>query len=159
VKIGRPANRMEDVWRYVQVGEPDECWPWTAAKRRRGYGTFTLARRNYVAHRIVYQVATGVDPGDRLVCHTCDNPPCCNPAHLFLGTHTDNVRDMLTKGRGRPPHGTRHHGAKLTEEDVREIRRRAATGEKLVTISRDYAVGQPRLSVIVRHPDKAWRHI
>lgn len=98
---GRPTNRPEDLWKYVAVGAPDECWPWTAATRRRGYGIFTVNRRNFVAHRLAFQVATGIDPGELLVCHTCDNPPCCNPAHLFLGTNSDNMRDMVAKGRDR----------------------------------------------------------
>ncbi len=155
---GRPANTLADVWKFVAVGEPDECWPYTGAKRRRGYGAFALNKRSLPAHRAVFQDATGIDPGDRMVCHTCDNPPCCNPAHLFLGTATDNVHDMLSKGRARPPRGEQHHGAKLTVDQVREIRTRRAAGEKLVDIAREYDVGDARLSVIVNHPDKAWSH-
>lgn len=98
---GRPANRLEDLWRYVKIGAPDECWPWQAARRRRGYGTFTVNHRSLVSHRIAYQLATGENPGDLFVCHTCDNPPCCNPAHLFLGTHRENMRDMVSKRRHR----------------------------------------------------------
>lgn len=94
-----------------------------------------------------------------MVCHHCDNPPCCNPAHLFLGTALDNVRDMLNKGRERPAYGRRHHAAKLTEEQVREIRARRARGEKLVDLAEEFHVGGPRLSVITRHPEKAWRHV
>lgn len=157
-RIGRPPNRPADVWRYVQVGGPNECWLWTGATRRRGYGVFSVECRDYVAHRLVFQVATGTDPGDNYVCHKCDNPRCCNPAHLFLGTPTDNVRDMLAKGRARPPRGEQHHSAKLTIEQVRDIRRRRAAGEKLIDLSREFGVGDARLSVIVNHPEKAWRH-
>lgn len=106
---GRPVNQPEDVWRYVAVGAPDECWPWQGATRRRGYGIFSVNHKNYVASRIVYEITTGMPPGSLFVCHRCDNPPCCNPAHLFLGTATDNVRDMLAKGRARPPRGKSHH--------------------------------------------------
>jgi hypothetical protein len=155
---GRPPNPPERLWKYVDERGEDECWLWRGAVRRRGYGVFSLNGRSVVAHRLAYELATGEAPGEKLVCHRCDNPRCCNPAHLFLGTHTDNVRDMLEKGRGRPPRGEQHHSAKLTVTAVREIRRRRAAGEKLVDLAREYGVGDARLSVIVNHPDKAWRH-
>ena len=98
---GRPANRLDDLWKYVKVGGADECWPWQAASRRRGYGIFSVLKKDYVASRVAYQLATGTDPGELFVLHRCDNPPCCNPAHLFLGTHSDNMRDMVAKGRDR----------------------------------------------------------
>jgi hypothetical protein len=151
-------NVPEDVWKFVDKRGEDDCWPWTGARRRRGYGVFTLNSESVVAHRLVYLVATGEDPGDFLVGHKCDNPPCCNPAHLFLGSHTDNVHDMLDKGRARPPRGEAHHTAKLTVEQVREIRRRAARGEKLVVLSAEFGVSDGRLSDIVRYPDLHWSH-
>jgi hypothetical protein len=120
---------------------------------------FTVAFKTHPAHRIAFWSATGIDPGGLMVCHRCDNPPCCNPAHLFLGTHTENVHDMLAKGRTNPPRGERHHGAKLTAEQVREIRTRRAAGETLVDLGREFGVGGARLSVIVNHPDKAWSHV
>lgn len=86
-------------------------------------------------HRVAYALAWG-DPGDLLVCHSCDNKLCCNPSHMFLGTQADNVADMITKGRRvigvvppeRRPRGESHHGAKLTESDVRDIRRAITEG-------------------------------
>lgn len=156
---GRTANRVEDVWKYVDKRGPNDCWPWTAARRRRGYGAFTVARKNLVAHRVAFQAATGIDPADKLVCHSCDNPPCCNPAHLFLGTATENVHDMLAKGRANPPRGENHHGAKLTEEEVREIRRRRAAGEKLIDLAKEFGVADSRLSVLVNHPERNWSHV
>lgn len=158
-RIGRPPNQPADVWRYVDIGAPDECWPWTGGKRRRGYGVFSLNGKSVVAHRLAYELSTGEDPGALIVCHRCDNPPCCNPAHLFLGSYADNVRDMLDKGRARPPRGEAHHGAKLDESVVREIRQRRAAGEKLVDLAREFGIGDSRLSVICNHPDKAWRHV
>lgn len=155
---GRPANALEDVWRWIARGADDECWLWQGAFRGRGYGAFALNRKTLPAHRAAFHAATGIDPAGLLVCHSCDNPSCCNPAHLFLGTHTDNVRDMLAKGRARPPRGEAHHAAKLTVAQVRTIRRRRAAGEKLIDLAREYDVCDGRLSSLCRHPEKNWSH-
>lgn len=81
---------------YKRVGE---CWIWQGARNVLGYGTLTINCRSFVAHRVAYAIHNGRDPGDLLVCHTCDNPPCVNPAHLWLGTAADNIEDMMSKGR------------------------------------------------------------
>jgi hypothetical protein len=90
-------------WNHVAVGGLDECWPWAAAKAD-GYGRFKIEGRLYSAHRIAYTLARGVIPPGTgyhgtIVMHACDNPACCNPLHLKLGTNRDNVRDMVAKGR------------------------------------------------------------
>ncbi len=95
----------EHFWRLVDksAGE-DACWPWTAAKMR-GYGQFWLKDRRVIAHRYAYEAANGSIPEsdvEILVMHLCDNPPCCNPRHLRLGTDADNIADMWNKGRSGP---------------------------------------------------------
>jgi hypothetical protein len=77
-----------------------ECWPWTGTRSPKGYGFIWLDGTNRRVHRVVYELAIGPIPDDMWVLHHCDNPPCCNPAHLWLGTNADNMRDMLAKGRG-----------------------------------------------------------
>lgn len=90
-------------WDKVATGDPEACWPWTGGDRHEfGYGRFHLSnspQRRIWAHRFAFMLATGEDARGMVVMHSCDNPPCCNPAHLSLGTQRDNVADMIAKGR------------------------------------------------------------
>lgn len=88
-------------WGNVRIGARHECWPWTAARHPRGYGHLWIRRRAVNAHRISWVLSHGEIPDGLSVLHHCDNPPCVNPNHLFLGTQQDNVKDMVEKGRWR----------------------------------------------------------
>jgi len=92
---------IERFWARVKKGKPDECWEWTASKNPKGYGWFRPGSKGcpFHAHRIAWRIANGPVPVGLCVLHRCDNPPCCNPHHLFLGTQLDNVRDKVQKGR------------------------------------------------------------
>ncbi len=105
----------------VTQGGPDDCWNWAAGRNSKGYGKFQLNKKTYYAHRVAYFLATGKRPGDRCIIHSCDNPGCCNPAHLRLGTHADNVRDRVERGRGGDQSGENNPAVKLTEKEVLEI--------------------------------------
>jgi len=88
---------------WAKVDRTDDCWLWTACRTTHGYGQFRPERsRGAQAHRVAWELTNGPIPAGMLVLHRCDNPPCVNPAHLFLGTQSDNMRDMYAKGRGRP---------------------------------------------------------
>lgn len=97
------------------------CWLWTASVAGKGYGQIKLPgqRKQMYAHRLSYLIHKGEDPGNKQVCHTCDNPRCVNPEHLFLGTASDNLKDM--KSKGRSTFGEKNARAKLTESDVKQI--------------------------------------
>lgn len=147
----------ERFWAKVDCFGPDDCWPWTAGKRL-GYGRLYVAGRKETAHRLAYALAVGPIPEGLCVLHRCDNPGCCNPAHLFLGTQADNVADMEAKGRAvhrsaRPGEG--HHAARLNAAQAIVIR--AATGMSQRALAREYGVCQQTISDIVRR--RRWAHL
>lgn len=128
---------------WSRVDKSGECWIWTAGKNPRGYGNFMLRRLcPLLAHRFCYTVTHGPIPDGMWVLHRCDNPSCCNPSHLFLGTPQDNSDDMVAKGRGRGGiHlGERNANAKLTAEQVQEIRQLRAAGATLKSLGAQFGV-------------------
>lgn len=107
------------------------CWEWTQGKSDDGYGVLKFDGRHFRAHRLAFTLISGPIPDGMHVCHLCDNPVCCNPQHLWLGTDADNQRDKWAKGRGVVPKlgaGGYHPRAKLTNEQADEIRRIYALG-------------------------------
>lgn len=97
-------DRARQFWDKVE--KTDACWLWQGALTSAGYGCLTVNKRRVYAHRLSYEIATGIHPGNLKVCHNCpggDNPACVNPAHLWLGTDLDNARDRERKGRGVRP--------------------------------------------------------
>lgn len=145
--IRRPLH--ERFWEKVdRSGGDDACWIWTGAIISTGYGSIRIDGRGKLSHRISWELVNGSIPQNKLVLHKCDNPPCVNPEHLFIGTYLDNVVDMYAKRRGR---------AKLTEEKVKEIRRRRAGGESRVVLSREYGVTHAAIYLI--DTGKNWAHV
>lgn len=164
-------------WSKVKVANPSECWEWQAGRIRlagRNYGRFTLNGKEIRAHRFSYLLHTGPILDDLFVCHTCDNPPCVNPAHLWLGTNADNQRDASIKGRSannwRPPKGnahwtryrnqdvpklSNHPRAKLTEAIVTEARKLASEGRQYCHLARSVGATTTSLSYAVKR--KTWK--
>jgi hypothetical protein len=104
--------------RFNPAGQ-HECWPWLSYGDFDGYGLFKARRVVWKATRIAYRLATGCDPGEFNVCHHCDNPPCVNPAHLFLGTEADNAADCMRKRLLNTPAGPRHRSRTRPESIAR----------------------------------------
>lgn len=137
---------------------PDTCHVWTAAKLRTGYGVFSLEGRPQRAHRIAWQLVHGPIPKGLHVCHHCDNPPCVNVRHLFLGTDKDNSDDRAMKGRSRPLKGSRAPSAKLKETDIPRIRALYQTGEfSHRSLAKMFGVSHMAIGDVLRH--KQWGHV
>ncbi len=159
-----------------KIEKRGDCWIWTASTRNKGYGAFSwtdiesgrLIQER--AHRISYRLFTGQIPNNLFVLHTCDNPACCNPDHLFLGTKADNNRDMVEKGRHVPggthcgkhypngnwKHGTEHHGSKLNPDLVRQIREDHKT-MSYSKLMKKYGLSLGCVSKVITR--RTWNHV
>ena len=159
-KARKVASLDVRFWSMVnRTGEAD-CWLWTGHRNDRGYGTINRGRRTaggkpVLAHRLSWELHRGVIPRGLFVCHSCDNPSCVNPSHLFVGTCSDNNADMRMKGRHKI--GSDDPRAKLTESVVREIRRRVASGEPQRHLADEFGVSASTVcSVVAGH---TWKHV
>lgn len=149
-------------WRFITRGAPNDCWEWQGNRNKKGYGIIAEQTGRTLAHRLSWIIHYDPIPGDLRVLHTCDNPPCCNPSHLFLGTQADNVRDMDNKGRRGNGGGTKalgelSHQAKLKSTDIPVIRRLHKEGATYAEIARRYAVSAQSINAIIA--GKTWKHI
>jgi hypothetical protein len=140
------------------------CWVWTGGNREGDYGAFGIMEggkcKQVVASRYSWELHTGQrPPSDLFVCHICDNPPCVNPNHLFLGTTQDNTADRDQKGRGQRPKGELNAMALVTEDDVRRIRELYASGIPPRQINKMYegVIGRTGIRLIIDR--KTWKHI
>ncbi len=144
----------------IDIKGEDECWPWTACIGTWGYGSFWLEGKNLNSSRAAYLLMVCDVPKDKVVCHSCDNPACCNPKHLWIGTQGDNVRDCATKGRAKGHFSeTNHprHLAKLTPEAVIEARRLWKSGVSQSEIARLWKMDSSTISRAVK--GNSWGHI
>jgi hypothetical protein len=131
------------------------CWVWLLSKNRHGYGKVANGRGGWMlAHRLAWQLEHGAIPEGMCVCHSCDNRACVNPAHLFLGTHDDNMLDMRLKGRAVGMAGERNARAKLNSNDVRLIRASKETSRVLADL-----LGVSRAMVCRIRRGNAWRGV
>lgn len=152
----------ERFWDRVSKSDPDSCWEWKSHRQDDGYGCVRTKGNSLLrAHRVAFELTNGPIPEGLFVCHKCDNPPCCNPAHLFAGTCAENNHDKHMKGRQGTDNGAKgeaNHGAKLTEAIVSEIRRRYTQDriyQRLLAV--EYGVSPKEIYRIVNR--LSWRHI
>lgn len=145
-------------WSRVER-EGDGCWEWQGGRFRAQYGRHVSSGPLSQAHRASWIFFNGPIPSGLFVCHRCDNPPCCNPDHLFLGTHQDNMVDCLRKGRAnkRPARGAKNGRAKLTETQVREIRRLSAGGTRNCEIAPMFGISQKTVWGVVNR--QTWSYV
>ena len=169
-KIEWTDEARERFWSCVRRGTADQCWPWLRGVFSTGYGQFRVGKKKVRVHRAAYELTHGPIPDDRIICHICDYKVCCNPAHLFLGTHLDNARDRDRKGRQRcvPPPGRPgelNPSAKLSKEDVAAVRQAQQEGVTQREIAHRFDISQsqvlpddvPRMSMISREMELARR--
>lgn len=154
-----PKKKQESAenrfWKFVKKTE--DCWLWTGTITYRGHGRFRDgSSRNMGAHRFSWELHFGSIPEGLFVCHKCDNPPCVNPNHLFLGTHADNMEDMRKKHRAA--HGENHGTNKLLEKDIYAIRDKLSEGVfTIAEVAKLYGVSPSLVSKISQ--GRIWRHL
>jgi hypothetical protein len=160
----RTVRPVEDRF-WAKVEKTNGCWWWTAGKTRKGYGSFGMGRRSdgkREAHRVAWELTSGPVPVGMCVLHHCDEPGCVNPAHLFLGTRADNMRDAAAKGRlgqQRNPalfQGERSGRAQLTEEIVSAIREDWSNGMTSTALARKYGIARTTAWQVAK--GQRWAH-
>ena len=153
--MANEKSTAERFWSKVEVRSGTECWPWVAATTGGKYGQFVLhGTKHTTAHRAAWLLAVGPIPDGLCVLHRCDNPSCCNPEHLFLGTPHENVSDCISKGRcGRRWKGVNGR-RKLTTDIVRQIR---ADPRVYRLIAAEYGIHQQ--TVVAIRTRRSWRHV
>ena len=139
---------------WSRVEKTPTCWFWRGARFNHGYGKVVRFGKFRLAHRVVYEMTRGPIPDGQLVCHGCDVRLCVNPEHLFVGSTTDNMRDMVHKGRSVHRWGAENPNAKLTLAEVQEIRRRYRWGHGRA-LAREFNIAPTQLREIVR--GESWR--
>jgi hypothetical protein len=151
-------EELERFEKYVQKDPVSGCWNWIGSCYGKGYGHFGIRGKIYPAHRIAYIWYVGTVPNGLFVLHECDNPPCVNPDHLFLGTHQNNVDDKCSKGCESHLYGVQNSSCKLTNQQVQEIRQRYSTEFITQTdLAREYRVSITTINWIVHN--KTWKHL
>jgi len=143
-------NNPIDVWNKINIKGENECWEWVSGLTEAGYGRMRINHIKYMSHRIVWELTFGSIPNNLCVLHHCDNRKCCNPKHLFLGTHIDNVIDKVNKNRQQKLSGELNGRHKLIFKEVLEIRNLYLTGEYFQKdIAKIFGITQATVSSII----------
>lgn len=156
-KMNYPQNIIIRFFQSINYpGNDNDCWEWNCYCNNYGYGIFNW-NRHIKAHRFIYECYNGPIPDDLFVCHKCDNPPCCNPDHLFLGTEQDNKNDMVQKNR--QAFGSSNGMAKLNDKTVIEILEKIDNGTytTLQQICSTYSIAESPIRDIFTR--RLWSHV
>ena len=154
--LQRSKSHKQRFYEYFQIMESG-CWEWNGGFFKTGYGQFKLNKSSELAHRASWILHNGEIPEKMCICHTCDNRKCVNPKHLFVGTYTDNMQDMIRKGRRGFNAGESRADTKFTNCQILEIRIRLDEGESQTTIAKEFNVDQTTIHYIFAR--KTWKHI
>jgi len=171
IKGYKHRGKRGDFWSKVESSAgPDACWPWIGSKGDQGYGHVRVNKRLMKAHRRAWELTHGPIPKEVVICHRCDNPPCCNPAHLLAAPQQENIKDMIAKGRaycqnplwGHSQHqraqGEQNGNAKLTVTAVSAIRQKWSDGGYTKkSLAKEYGVTDVLIGKIVRR--EIWREM
>lgn len=158
---GKPKSTVEErFWAKVPSRASNVCWPWSGSRGLYGYGVMSKTCRGksgsvHMAHRLSWEIHFGEIPEGMCICHKCDNPPCVNPKHLFLGTKADNAQDRNAKGRHTNQSGEHNGHARLCRQDIDRIIRLLELGRPQSEIAAMFGVKQPHISRILR--GAAWK--
>lgn len=139
------------------LGPFGNCWQWTGATDKEGYGRFNFLRRNTLAHRVSYLLHVGKIPKNKLILHECDVRVCVNPSHLYPGTDQDNTNDKVSRGRQSPRRGETNGHAKLTEKEVRKIREMRKAGYNGHYLAKIYNVTPATIYHCATN--RTWKHV
>jgi hypothetical protein len=142
---------------HVEISDRADCWEWTGNKPDGRYGHFSVSGKAIKAHRWIYAALCGPVADGVVIRHKCDNPCCVNPSHLTAGTPADNVHDMHDRGRNADRRGEKHPLAKLTADDVIELRRLKAMGLTNRAIADKFGISVQQAGKIARREN--WRHV
>ena len=156
---GRPANTPEVLWSKVDKRSENECWEWKGFKNHDGYGRTWINDKGYYAHRVIYSLvypnkinlnAPTSQNETGFLLHTCDNPSCCNPKHLWVGNHADNMADKAAKGRSPDFSSGKGPRCKLTMEQAREARLLRKTGMTIPQLMEKFNLSRASMKTLLR---------
>jgi len=152
--------RIKELFESVVIKKEEECWGWKRKLHKTGYTMIRYNKLQTSGHRVSWFIHNGEIPEGLIVCHKCDNKICTNPEHLFLGTHSDNTKDMLSKGRNtltKKNHGQSCKWSKLTNIKVKQIKKLLTLGVTVARISRDFKVSYMTIKAI--KDGRNWKHV
>jgi hypothetical protein len=160
-----PMSTLDEIrfWDSFDMSAgPEACWLWARIPSGSGYGSLGIGKRwpnrkTYRAHKVMWQLINGPVPHGLFVCHHCDNRLCVNPRHLFLGTQTDNMVDMVRKGRAAKAHGENNNNSKLSVDDVKAIRGLSAAGFCRYSIGAAFGIVHSHVTQISTR--RRWAHV